>query len=211
MPTGINSIAKRVLGNIVKDTNAREKQTAESAPARDITQIMHSAGVPNRYLPATLEKHFSNIKPDWSKGGFCLRGMTGCGKSTLAAALLRDRFEQDELLTSKDVAWIGVLDYMSRIKSATHNQSKERPYDILQGYRKKKLLVIDDLGKQRSHDWDKSELIALIWQAYDQKQDLIITTQKKLRELDMYESALASRLSTLSDIPLKEVDRRAEP
>jgi len=64
-------LQKRVLGNIVKDTSAREKQTAESAPARDIAQIMHSAGVPNRYLPATLEKHFSNIKPDWSKGGFC--------------------------------------------------------------------------------------------------------------------------------------------
>ena len=210
MGNAIKSLAENGLITDRKKTQSIESQ--ESIREKQVQEIMEQINVPKRYRNAEISMFVdvTGEKPDWSRKGFCLRGVTGCGKSTLAAALLRDRLMRDKSLKVSSVDWISVVSYVERIKSAAHPQSKERGYDILRSYRKKRLLVIDDLGKQRDHDWDKSTMISLLWQAYDESQDLIITTQKTLSDVEGWDDALASRIGTLMDIPLEQIDRRHE-
>lgn len=210
MGKAIQNLAEN--GLIIDQKQSTRQDDPKVLRANEVSEIMDQINVPKRYRNADIAMFCDAIgeKPDWSHRGFCLRGVTGCGKSTLAAALLRDRLMRDKSLKVSSVDWISVVSYVERIKSAAHPQSKERGYDILTSYRKKRLLVIDDLGKQRDHDWDKSALISLLWQAYDESQDLIITTQKKLSDIEGWDDALASRIGTLKDIPLKQIDRRHE-
>jgi hypothetical protein len=99
-----------------------------------------------------------------------------------------------------------------RIKSAAHASSRETPYEIIRDLGKARLLVVDDLGKESGHEWDKSILVSVFWQAWDARQLLLVTTQLKLRALGTWlgDGALASRLDTLHVRDLGQADRRAE-
>jgi len=50
---------------------------------------------------------------------------------------------------------------------------------------------------------------ALLWQAWDQKQRIVLTTQLSLEKIhEGIDEALASRLATLAEIPLAKKDMR---
>jgi len=178
-----------------------------------MSELLKLAGVPPRYQHGRIEDFslwLSKNDPDWTTGGYCLRGPTGNGKSSLAGALVKDRLGKSPKIK---IQWIPILDFISRAKSAAHPTSKERPYDLLRRAKEANLIVIDDLGKERGHDWDKELLTTLLWQAWDNEQDLIITTNLTLDEIDRDHPAMASRLATLRKINLGDrdlrIDRRA--
>lgn len=211
-----SGLAKRALENLQRIRLEREAERAgweaelgEVSRESQVDEIMRQAEVPLRYRSAKLaELDGAPKNPDWKRGGYCLRGVTGCGKSTVAAALVRDWLMRKPAATAKHVAWVRVGLFVERVKSASHPQSPERPVDILREFRRKKLIVLDDLGQQRDHDWDKSVLINLLWQVYDEEQLLVVTTQKKLEELELWHDAFASRIGALEDIRLRQIDRR---
>lgn len=212
----MRKIAERVLADIAADTKRRASdgsRNIETDNSREgaTGKILLEAEIPERYRHARLaDLEGAPLNPDWKRGGYCLRGITGCGKSTVAAALVRDWVERHQSARPKDVAWVRVGLFVERVKSSTHAQSRERGYDILRDFRRKKLIVLDDLGKERPHDWEKSILVNLLWQVYDEKQLLVVTTQKSLQELDAWDDAFASRVGALEDIKLKQIDRRHE-
>lgn len=187
----------------------REQRAAEDEAARrSVTERMAAAGVPPRYCHHRLgdfRRWLEPSDPDWSGGGYCLRGPTGNGKSSLAGALVRERMLAEPNLV---VRWISILDFVERVKSAAHPQSRETGHAILKSLRSARLLVIDDLGKERGHDWDKGILTNLLWNAWDYEQDLIITTQFELEQLHAEHDALASRLGALREVALGREDLR---
>lgn len=172
---------------------------------------MIDAEVPTLYRKWGLHIDFGDVLPDgadWSKRGYCLRGPTGNRKSSLAGALVRDRLRQMEKPSGTRMRWVSVRLFVQRIKSATQSNSRETPYDILGAIANLDLLIVDDLGKEQDHEWDRSILGTMIWTAWDWGADLIITTQRNLSELDSIDTALASRLATLADVELGKRDWR---
>lgn len=197
------------IADVLPQRHRAEPTVAQEAERRkwDILRAFGEAEIPKEYRKFKMAQ-FPDIKPDWSKRGYCLRGPTGCRKSSLAGALVMDRITKMKKPHGRHIAWYSALSFCERIKSTTRYSAKETSYQIVTATRNKKLLVIDDLGRQRDHEWDKSALDALIWEAWDWGLDFIVTTQQKLSEVDQFDSALASRLGQLAEIDFGDKDWR---
>lgn len=196
------------------DPERMAQEAAQKAAGEALTNLpqrLAAAGVPPRYRHhrlADFRAWLSADDPTWKGGGYCLRGPTGNGKSSLAGALVSERMTREPGLI---VQWVPILDFVMRVKSAAHPQSGERPYDLLKKLKTAKLVVFDDLGKERGHDWDKEILTAALWQSWDYEQDLIITTNLGLSEINKEHPALASRLGSLREVALGKDDLRFQP
>lgn len=200
-----------IMSRAVEAANRRVDLPSPPEPEPEVSHTrdaMEAAGVPDRYRDYALSD-FDIQRPDWSRGGYCLRGETGCGKSSLAGALVRDALER-ELVRPGQVAWVSVPVFVERGKSAAKPGSPETSYSILRAMLSKRLVVIDDYGRERDHDWDKALLGTLLWQAWDHRQKIILTTQLKLKDFYAFDAALGSRLATLAEVDLEKRDRRAE-
>lgn len=206
---------KKLPANTPDETNGQRQDKTDKAEIHigDIDCEIMRAGVPKAFRKWKLEDFETTGAPmlvSWPKngcGGYCLRGKTGTGKSCLAAALVRNWIIAKRG-AGLNAEWISLMLFIERVKSATHPQSKERPYDLLISLRNKKLIIVDDLGRERQHDWDKEIMSCLLWQAVENEQDLIVTTNRTLEEIEYIDEALASRLSTLQELPLFERDMR---
>ena len=194
----------------VPDARA-EKLKALAIHRRAIDDGMIAAGVPTLYRCWGLAIDFHGVLPngaDWGRRGYCLRGPTGNRKSSLAGALVRDRLRQMDEPSGLRMMWVSMLLFMERIKSASQNNSRETGYDILRRMKELDLLVIDDLGRERNHDWDRTVMSTMLWTAWDWGANFIITTQQQLAEIDSLDTALASRLGTLAEVDLGIKDWR---
>ncbi len=188
-----------------------EQLKAREVHRKAINDGMITAGVPTLYRRWGLAIDFHDVLPngaDWSRRGYCLRGPTGNRKSSLAGALVRDRLRQMEEPSGVRMRWISVRSFCQRVKSASGNRTGETPWGIIQGVANLDLLVIDDLGKERDHDWDREIMGTMLWRAWDWGANFIITTQQTLKKFDGLDPALASRLGTLAEVDLGTKDWR---
>ena len=145
-------------------------------------------------------KSVDAINPEKESNGLYLHGDTGSRKSSLAAAIVKQLLVRQVYST---LNWLPILELVQRVKSSTGFASKETPYQILKSNgRKKSILVLDDLGRERETDWDEDIINSFIWQAYDNAQYLIITSNLPPDEL-YPDPAVKRRLKELQIMEIK--------
>lgn len=128
------------------------------------------------------------------KKGLLLTGSVGTGKTHLAAAILRKVISDGH----SGLFW-NIVDFFRELRSTMNNDDPEHTEEsILAKARQVDLLVLDDLGIEKTTDWVLDRLYLLINSRYQDDMPLIVTTNQTLPELaDRVGQRIVSRLSEM--------------
>ena len=149
----------------------------------------------------------------WSRG-FYICGPVGCGKSLIAACMIREMILTAP--TARDIRrhvgssnqvenwyprlrFVSVPRLLSRIRNTYGRRSahETKTEDIIEAYAGADVLVLDDLGAEGTTDWVREQLFELVDERYGTMQPTIFTSNLTLDQL-------AKRIS------LRVADRIAE-
>lgn len=179
-------------------------------PAGETEELLLEIGVPSRFKVATVKRI------DSTTDSMYLTGEKGTGKTHLAAAIVRelvlDKTPRHRRSVVDDIGWISVPDLLLEIRGAFRDHSERSEGDIIEQYSDYKLLVLDDLGAEKTTEWSLQTLYTIIDRRYREERQTIITSNLSLDELaDKLDDRIASRLSELCRVVvLTGPDRRIQ-
>jgi DNA replication protein DnaC len=180
------------------------------------TSMLRGYKVPKRFKNKTFDnydidkgskksyeivKEYSEKFDEHLKNGtwLVLAGGYGLGKTHLALAAGRkaiDFFAKDYAEGTRSTVYSG-RPKVQFISSSEMVQSIRDSYDsdqldereLMNGYKKAKLLIIDDLGTEKSSEWQKEKMYLILNYRYNEMLPTIITTNLKGSELTQQLSA----------------------
>ena len=177
------------------------------------------AGSPPRGVPERQRMARSSELQDELKGvrSAYLYGDVGVGKSYQAVAMLKSwwlaKFEAGGVL---DYRWWQAARLAEAMRDSVKLGTSKQLTDDLIGC---EALVIDDLGSERITEFAKEQLLIVIGERYDEKRDMIFTSNLSLGKLaarlssedvdDPTGDRIASRIAESCDIvEMRGLDRR---
>ncbi|MDD4135848.1 MAG: DnaA/Hda family protein [Candidatus Shapirobacteria bacterium] len=126
--------------------------------------------------------------------GLYLYGAPGVGKTLLATKIILESKENDKLIVSESDIYESLTPDMNN-----KNSSKEKS-DYLYFLRRKKLLIIDDIGTAKSTPWKMETLFSVISKRIDYGLPTFFTSNYSPSELSgRVDSKIASRVFELSN------------
>ena len=133
---------------------------------------------------------------EWAEhpeGWLVLLGVTGCGKTHLAAAIAGQR-----LAAGDRVAFVNVPDFLDALRPGREEDAVE----LLRRVREVPVLILDDLGAQKSTPWAEEKLYQLLNHRHLARLHTVVTTNQGLGEM---EPRIASRLADSDVSRLQEI------
>lgn len=127
-------------------------------------------------------------------GWLVLTGVTGCGKTHLAVAIINERRRRGEEPMYRFVPRL--LDYL---RAAFSPQSSFSYDQLFEEICTAPLLVLDDLGAHSSTPWAEEKLYQILVQRHEARRPTVITVRGLLEDLP---DAVASRLKDVSLVEL---------
>lgn len=182
--------------------------------------------IPAKYISSSFETFTGNEKlvrecMAYSEGGLVLYGNTGCGKTHLAVSIMRNIFinELKNIINSdinpnrynypKWQIFKPVPDLLLEIRGAFKDGASESEDDIIKKYSRVPLLVLDDLGSEKTSEYSITTLYIIIDRRDRELMPTIITTNLSPKEIEEKLGArIASRLSGMKNIKINMPDYR---
>ena len=121
------------------------------------------------------------------EGWLVLMGVTGCGKTHLAAAIANYRQQN-----GKPALFVVVPEFLDHLRSAFNPESRLSYDQLFESAKKAPLLILDDFGEQSSTPWAQEKLYQVINYRYNARLSTVVTTTCSLDEM---ERPITSRLS----------------
>ena len=113
------------------------------------------------------------------EGWLVLQGVTGCGKTHLASAIVNYQYQ-----SNKTGLFIFVPEFLDHLRSAFNPESKVSYDQLFEKVKNTPLLVLDDFGEQAATPWAREKLYQVINSRYNARLATIITTRLSLDEID---------------------------
>ncbi len=137
---------------------------------------------------ANLERAFRHAHgfAEDPNGWLVLMGDTGCGKTHLAGAIANYRLDHGD-----GVCFATVPDLLDELRATFAPDASERFDTAFRRLLDVRLLVLDDLGAQKSSPWAQEKLYQILNHRHLGRMATVVTTNLKLREMD---PRIASRL-----------------
>jgi len=131
------------------------------------------------------------------QGWLVFVGGNGCGKTHLAVAIANARLEQ-----GSRVAFATVPDLLDELRAAFAPDSPKRYDQLFRSLMEADVLILDDLGAQKSSPWAEEKLYQLLNHRHVARAFTVVTTNKRLGDL---EPRIASRLADREVSLLREI------
>jgi len=113
------------------------------------------------------------------QGWLVLTGVSGCGKTHLAAAIANHCIQN-----GRPVLFIVVPDLLDHLRAAFIPSSEISYDELFDQVRNSPLLILDDLGTQSSTPWAQEKLYQIINHRYNARLPTVITTSAAIEKLD---------------------------
>lgn len=172
------------FGSCRQTVNGQSKPCRKPTPAR-VATLINEARIPVKYARASLDA-FTNYTGNareviqfvhkWLKGfqvsggkGILFTGPVGVGKTFILAAIAKGL-----ALRGFTVRFVDFFQLLSELKAAYANDQSDE--SVLGPLVNCDVLIIDELGKGRSTDWEMTVLDSLIMGRYNQGKVIVAST-----------------------------------
>jgi len=118
-------------------------------------------------------------------GWLVLQGVTGCGKTHLAAAIANYCLQ-----AGKPVKFVVVPELLDHLRSTFSPESTISYDQLFEEVKNAPLLILDDFGEQSTTPWAQEKLYQVINYRYNGRLPTVITTRSKTDDID---SPISSR------------------
>lgn len=142
---------------------------------RDKTFESFDQRIPGVDRAFELARRFARDPKDW----LILIGPYGCGKTHLAAAIANEAIQH-----GNQALFAIVPDLLDHLRSAFSPSSEVQYDELFERVRTAFLLILDDLGTESATPWAREKLYQIINYRYNYRQPTVITTNRKLHEID---------------------------
>lgn len=154
------------------------------------------------------KKYAEEFQPG-TKHGLVFYGHAGSGKTHLAAAITRYIIEEKQI----PVKFMRIVDLLLEIrKTYDENESwkAENERELFRKYSLVPLLVLDDIGSEKTTDWVRQVLYQIIDERWIEARPIIVTSNLTLEELEArLGERIASRIAGMTQlIEMKDQDYR---
>lgn len=112
--------------------------------------------------------------------GLFLFGPVGTGKTHLAASIMRRIMESGET----NIIFTSAPAFVADIQRTFSRQDKQTKREVMQAYGNARLLVLDEVGKERPAQWSMELLGELVYERDAQCRPTIMTSNFSLEELE---------------------------
>jgi DNA replication protein DnaC len=112
-------------------------------------------------------------------GWLILHGVTGCGKTHLASAIVNYQYQ-----AKKPALFIFVPEFLDHLRSAFSPDSKISYDQLFEKVKNTPLLVLDDFGEQAATPWAREKLYQVINSRYNARLATVVTTRLPLEDID---------------------------
>jgi DNA replication protein DnaC len=121
------------------------------------------------------------------EGWLVFQGVTGSGKTHLAAAVVNFRHQ-----AGKPAMFVVVPEFLDHLRSSFGPEAKTTYDQLFERVKTTPLLVLDDFGEQSATPWAQEKLYQVLNYRYNAQLPTVITTSHSLEEL---EPRISSRLA----------------
>ena len=123
------------------------------------------------------------------EGWLVLLGVSGCGKTHLAAAIANYRYQ-----ARQPALFVVVPEFLDHLRSTFGPDSKISYDQLFESVKTTPLLMLDDFGEHSTTPWAREKLYQVINYRYNARLATVITTRSTLEEFD---SPVSSRLGDM--------------
>ena len=179
---------------IVERDGVRRAARCDCWRAANAERQLAQSRIPRRYQQCTLEsfvlyeneklqkavasaRRFAEQFPAVEKGLFLI-GPPGIGKSHLATAVLRRVIER----CGAHGLFYDVRDLLRVIRSTYNPEVKATEFDVLRPVMGAELLVLDDIGAEKTSEWVEETLNLIVTTRYNERRPTIFTSNYEEKE-----------------------------
>jgi DNA replication protein DnaC len=208
----------------IKEKEEKEFQRSKEFINLNVERILRKRGVPKIFLNAKITDFPLTIqKLNHTGKSLYLFGGRGRGKTHLAVAIMRQailslepkkgNLDYFEISENRMPFFITIPDLLLLIRDTFRSSDEVSERQLIEKYSQIPLLVLDDLGAEKSSEWSIQTLYTIIDRRYREEMQTIFTSNLSLDELkDRLDDRITSRIIGMCKQPceLKGKDRRLE-
>lgn len=166
-------------------SSALAKYSSQSTRSESMTFQGYRVTNETREMYAATLRFSKN--PD---GWLCISGRRGIGKTHLCAALF------NELNKKTGVIFVTGIDLMSSLKETFGNDEGDTTSEVMTRYKETPVLIIDDIGREKSGDWSRSVWFELLDYRYRNGMPTVLISNYDLgEEQDFMDAAITDRIA----------------
>lgn len=159
----------------------------------EVRELFSISNIGDKYLNASFEnfevrpgsekaykiaKHYAEHFEEYGPESIMIWGEPGNGKTHLAAAVHNHLTEQ-----GKVVVFISMPELLNKIKATFNYNNKETEQQILKALNICDLLIIDDLGAEKTSDWVQETVFTIIDGRYRRQKPIMATSNIRPADL----------------------------
>ncbi len=178
---------------VVEREEAKIREAQNFAKKREIEKLFSISNLGERFSKSTFESfldrngsetaykvavNYVKTFKEWNGESLLLWGEPGNGKTHLAAAIVNELSKKGYI-----VVFQSVPELLQRIRSTFNSENKENETQIMRALLECDLLILDDIGAEKTTEWVEEKLFNIIDGRYRKELPTLYTSNLEPKEL----------------------------